>query len=95
MSKKFVQGAKDRVVRLVEDRILAESISTQEACRIVAPKAGCFVAHGEAIGASPLDVRKALLNGCLRTLLQKTHGCVDKFTSYGTPVVESRLSFWA
>ena len=36
MSKKFVQGAKDRVVRLVEDRILAESISTQEACRIVA-----------------------------------------------------------
>ena len=87
MSKKFVQGAKDRVVRLVEDRILAESISTQEACRIVA--------HGEAIDASPLDVRKALLNGCLRTLLQKTHGCVDKFTSYGTPVVESRLSFWA
>ncbi|VFB08148.1 transposase-like protein [Corynebacterium striatum] len=40
MPKKFDQEAKDRVVRLVEDRILAESISTQEACKIVAPKLG-------------------------------------------------------
>lgn len=37
MPKKFDQDAKDRVVRLVEDRILAENISTQEACKIVAP----------------------------------------------------------
>ncbi len=29
-----------RVVRLVEDRILAENISMQAACKIVAPKLG-------------------------------------------------------
>ena len=40
MSKKFDQDAKDRVVRLVEDRILAEGISIQEACQVVAPKLG-------------------------------------------------------
>lgn len=40
MPKKFDQDAKDRVVRLVEDRILAEGISMQEACKIVAPKLG-------------------------------------------------------
>ena len=40
MPKKFDQDAKGRVVRLVEDRILAENISMQEACRIVAPKLG-------------------------------------------------------
>ena len=40
MPKKFDQDAKDRVVRLVEDRILAENISMQEACKIVAPKLG-------------------------------------------------------
>ncbi|AKK04139.1 hypothetical protein CEPID_11555 [Corynebacterium epidermidicanis] len=40
MSKKFDQDAKDRVVRLVEDRILAEGIFMQEVCKIVAPKLG-------------------------------------------------------
>lgn len=40
MPKKFDQDAKDRVVRLVEDSILAEGISMQEACKIVAPKLG-------------------------------------------------------
>ena len=40
MPRKFDQDAKDRVVRLVEDRILTENISTQEACKIVAPKLG-------------------------------------------------------
>lgn len=38
MPKMFDQDAKDRVVGVVEDRILAGSISTQEACKIVAPK---------------------------------------------------------
>ncbi len=42
MPKKFDQEAKDRVVRLVEDRILVESISTQEACKIVAAKLGAL-----------------------------------------------------
>ena len=40
MAKKFDQGAKDRVVRLVEDRILAENLSMQAACQAVAPKLG-------------------------------------------------------
>ena len=40
MPKKFDQDAKDRVVRLVEDRILAENLSMQQACRAVAPKLG-------------------------------------------------------
>ena len=40
MPKKFDQDAEDRVVRLVEDRILAENMSMQEACKIVAPKLG-------------------------------------------------------
>ncbi|AEX45982.1 hypothetical protein ACQXZ6_11565 [Corynebacterium diphtheriae] len=37
---KFDQDAKNRVVRLVEDRILAENISMQAASKIVAPKLG-------------------------------------------------------
>lgn len=40
MPKKFDQEAKDRVVRLVEDRILAEGVSISTACQIVAPKLG-------------------------------------------------------
>lgn len=37
---KFDQEAKDRVLRLVEDRILAENLSMQAACQAVAPKLG-------------------------------------------------------
>ena len=40
MPKKFDQDAKDRVVRLVEDRIVAENMSMQSACQAVAPKLG-------------------------------------------------------
>ena len=40
MPKKFDQDAKDRVVRLVEDRILAENLSMYAACQAVAPKLG-------------------------------------------------------
>ena len=40
MPKKFDQEAKDRVVRLVEGRILTENISMQAACKNVAPKLG-------------------------------------------------------
>ena len=35
MPKKFDQEAKDRVVRLVEDRILAENLSMQQACQAI------------------------------------------------------------
>ncbi|MDK4228327.1 hypothetical protein [Corynebacterium pseudodiphtheriticum] len=38
--EKIDQEAKERVVRLVEDRILAENLSMQEACKFVAPKLG-------------------------------------------------------
>ncbi|MBK4146464.1 transposase [Corynebacterium macginleyi] len=38
--KNFDQDAKDRVVCLVEDRILAENMSVQAACQAVAPKLG-------------------------------------------------------
>lgn len=40
MPKKFDQDSKDRVVRLVEERILAEGVSTEAACKAVAPKLG-------------------------------------------------------
>jgi len=40
MPRKFDQDAKDRVVRLVEDRILAENMSMQAACQAVAAKLG-------------------------------------------------------
>lgn len=60
MPRKFDQDAKDRVVRLAKDRILAENISTQEVGKIVAPKAGRFVAHSEAMdaGRSTRNVKK-------------------------------------
>ncbi|MER0106259.1 hypothetical protein ABRP95_07470 [Corynebacterium sp. KPL2895] len=38
--KNFDQDAKDRVVRLVEDRIVAENMSMHPACQAVAPKLG-------------------------------------------------------
>src|SRR5699024_5825130 len=40
MPKKFDQEAKDRVVRLVEERILAENLSMQQPCQAIAPKLG-------------------------------------------------------
>ncbi|PKY65638.1 transposase [Schaalia turicensis] len=63
MPRKFDQEAKDRVVRLVEERILAENISVQAACKIVAPKLGVSwhtarqwtqAARREGHGARPL-----------------------------------------
>lgn len=40
MPEKFDQDTKHPVVRLVEDRILTENLSMQEACQEVAPKLG-------------------------------------------------------
>lgn len=40
MPRKFDQDAKDRLVRLVEDRIVAENMSMQAACQAVAAKLG-------------------------------------------------------
>lgn len=46
MPKKFDQDAKDRVVRLIEDSIIAEGISVRDACQVVAPQLG--VSHSTA-----------------------------------------------
>ena len=51
MPRKLDQDAKDRVVRLVEDHIVAENMSMQEACTIVAPKLGVLVAYCPAMSA--------------------------------------------
>ncbi|QRV01917.1 hypothetical protein JTE88_07510 [Arcanobacterium phocisimile] len=40
MPKKFDQDAKDRVVRLIVDRILSEGLTIQAACQAIAPKLG-------------------------------------------------------
>ncbi len=40
MPRKFDQDAKHRVVRLVEDRVLADNMSVQVACQVEAPKLG-------------------------------------------------------
>lgn len=53
MPRKFDQDAKDRVVRLVEDRDLAENMSMQAACQAVAPKLGV---HGSG-PCPPTDLR--------------------------------------
>ncbi len=42
MPKKFDREAKDRVIRLVEYRVLAENMSIQAACQVVAPKLDVF-----------------------------------------------------
>ncbi len=66
MPKKFDPDAKDRVVRLVEDRILAENLSMQNACKIVAPKLGVsWTLPGS--GHRQLDAMDALLKGCRKT----------------------------
>ncbi|MDK4278225.1 hypothetical protein R3O65_09745 [Corynebacterium pseudodiphtheriticum] len=43
MPRKFVQDAKDRVVRLVDGRIVAENMSMHPACQAVAPKLGAWL----------------------------------------------------
>ena len=84
MPRKFDQDAKDRVVRLVEDRILAENMSMQAACQAVAPKLGGFVAHGPSMDLSRPVVRETSQNLCLKTWPPKTRGYVVKITSYAT-----------
>ncbi len=45
MPKSFDQDAKDRVLRLVEDRIFVEHMSMHPACQAVALKAGGYGAR--------------------------------------------------
>ena len=86
MPKKFDQDAKDRVVRLVEDRILAENMSMQSASQAVAPKPGGFMAHGSSMDLSLLAVREPSQNLCLKMSPPKTRGYVVKTTNYATPM---------
>ena len=64
MPKKFDQDAKDRVVRLVEDRILAENLSMYAACQAVAPKLGVSWHTQPGNGHSPLAAKAELLSPC-------------------------------
>lgn len=50
MPKKFDQEAKGRVVRLIEDRIWAENMSLQAACKAVASKYDVSLAYGPPLG---------------------------------------------
>ena len=50
---KFDQDTKDRVTRVVEDRIVAENMSMQAACQAVAFKARSFMAHSPSMDLKP------------------------------------------
>ncbi|WP_242720767.1 transposase [Corynebacterium pseudodiphtheriticum] len=77
MPKKFDQNTKDRVIRLVEDRILAENMSMQEACKTVAPKRGARgIPPGN--GRRWLVVKDESLNTCQKTWQVKTPGYTEK-----------------
>ena len=82
MPRKFDQDAKDRVVRLVEDRILAENMSMQAACQAVAPKLGGFMAHGSSMDLSLPAVQETPQNLYLRIWPPKMPGCAVKIKSY-------------
>jgi hypothetical protein len=84
MPRKFDQDAKDRVVRLVEDRILAENMSKQAACQAVAPKLGGFMAHGSSMDFGRPAVRETSQNLCVKIWPPKMPGCAVKITSYAT-----------
>ena len=86
MPRKFDHDAKDRVVRLVEDRILAENMSMQAACQAVAPKLGGFMAHGSSMDLSRPAVRETSQNPCLKIWPPKTRGFAVKIKSYATPM---------
>ena len=57
MPKKFDQAAKDRVVRLVEDRVLAEGLSLRAACEVVAFEVGGVVACCAPVGSAGSTLR--------------------------------------
>ena len=84
MPRKFDQDAKDRVVRLVEDRILAENISMHPACQAVAPKLGGFMAHGSSMDLSLLAVREPSQNLYLKIWPPKTPGYAVKIKHSAT-----------
>lgn len=80
MSKMIDQEMKDRVVRLIEDRILAEGVSLREACRVVGSKLGCrFALPGS--GCARLGVRGVSCEP-KKVLLLRMRGCAGKTRSW-------------
>ena len=77
MPRRFDQDAKDRVVRLVEDRILAENVSMQAGCQAVAPKLGF---HGAQLvnGIKPARRAETSQNPCLTIWSPKVRGYAVK-----------------
>ncbi|MDO4762601.1 MAG: hypothetical protein Q4A31_11825 [Corynebacterium sp.] len=52
MPRKFDQDAKDRVIRLVEDRILAEDLPVAGSVSVCGTEAWCVVAYDTSMGAA-------------------------------------------
>ena len=84
MPKKFDQDAKDRVVRLVEDRILAENSSMHPRVPGSSPKVGGFMAHGSSMDFGRPAVREPSQSLCLKIWPPKTQGCDVKTISSAT-----------
>lgn len=82
-SSKNGQDAKDRVVRLVEDRILAQILSLHKACKIVDPALG-FRGTQQDNGRRPFDSTEESVNTCRKTRQLKMPGYGEKTTSYAT-----------
>ena len=85
MPKKFDQDAKDRVVCVVEDRILAENFFDAGSVQVRGFKAGRFVAHSAAMEAGRSRRGDALLSHCLKISLHRWPSCVERIKSCTTP----------
>ena len=84
MPRKFDQDVKDRVVRLVEDRILAEKYVDASRVPGSSSKVGNFMAHGPSMDLSLPAVQETSQNLCLKTWPQRTRGYAVKIKSYAT-----------
>ena len=84
MPRKFDQDVKDRVVRLVEDRILAEKYVDASRVPGSSPKAGGVMAHSPSMDFGRPAVRETSQNLCLKTWPQRTRGYAVKIKSYAT-----------
>ncbi|WP_216404809.1 hypothetical protein [Arcanobacterium phocae] len=78
MPKKFDQDGKELVVCLVEDRIVAENVSLQEACKIMAAILGVSWHTARQWTQVARRGRGAFLNACRRTWKSKIRGYVSE-----------------
>ena len=82
--KNFDQDAMDRVVRLVEDRIVAETSVDAPRVPGSSPKARGFMAHGSSMDLSRPVVRETSQSLFLKTWPPKTRGYAAKIKSFAT-----------